>query len=199
MADTDEHEKSEPESGERIDAASLQAENAALQERLLRALADAENTRRRAQRSVEDARQYATTDLARELLTVMDSLQLAIGAATEQPAAAEQAPLLDGIRATERLLSTILERFGVSRIEALGAPFDPALHEAILQTDDTTQVPGSVAQVVHDGYTIHDRLLRPARVIVAKRRPAGGSNEDGSHAGGGPELEMRSGNDGRGH
>jgi molecular chaperone GrpE len=77
--------------------------------------------------------------------------------------------LIEGVRATERMLEQLLERFGIRKIEALGQAFDPNRHEAVMQVDDAERPPGTVAQVIQDGYTIHDRLLRPARVIVSRR------------------------------
>ncbi len=148
-------------------------ENASLRDRLLRALAEVENTRRRAERSVADAREYGISDFAAELLSVADNLQRAIASAedrTDQTPA--DAALLDGIRATQRLLLATLNRFGVRKIDALGAPFDPALHEAIIEVEDESRQPRSVVSVLEDGYTIHDRLLRAARVAVAKPRPS---------------------------
>ena len=155
------------------DVAVLQAENASLQDRLLRALADSENVRRRANRTAQDARDYAVADLSRELLTVIDNLRRAVAAA-EDPAidSAGSVPLLEGIKAIERSLMTTLERFGVRRIEARGAPFDPSRHEAIMEVDDPDRVPGSIVDVMEEGYTIHDRLLRPAKVSVTRSRPA---------------------------
>jgi molecular chaperone GrpE len=156
---------------EAVDPATLIAENASLRDRLLRALADAENTRRRAERAAEEARQYAISDFARELLAVADNLQRTIAAAElHTPETVEDAALIEGVRATERALMHTLERFGIRKIEALGAPFDPNLHEAVMEVDDPEHEPGTVVRVVEDGYTIHDRLLRPARVFVAKRR-----------------------------
>jgi molecular chaperone GrpE len=151
---------------------ALAAENASLRDRMLRALADAENTRRRADRSAADASQYAITDFAREILAVADNLQRTLAAA-ERPAfgSVDDVALIDGVRATQRMLTQALERFGVRKIEALGRPFDPALHEAVLEVDDPSHPPGTVVRVVEDGYTIHDRLLRAARVVVSKRRP----------------------------
>ena len=154
------------------DVASLVAENAALRDRHLRALADAENERRRSERQAQDARTYAVTQFARELLPIADNLQRAIEAAE---AGAEfgngDAALLEGVKATERMLAAAFERFGVRKVPAKDAAFDPALHEAVMQLDDPEAAPGTVLQVLEDGYTIHDRLLRPARVAVAKRPP----------------------------
>jgi molecular chaperone GrpE len=161
-----------PGSDDGGEPATLEAVNASLRDRLLRSLADAENTRRRAERSAADARQYAISDFAAELLPVVDNLQRALVAADDQP---QKTPgedaLLGGVRATQRLLTAILDRFGVRKIDALGAPFDPMQHEAMTEVDDESRPPRSVVGILEDGYTIHDRLLRPARVIVTKPRP----------------------------
>jgi molecular chaperone GrpE len=153
---------------EAVDVGSLLVENASLRDRLLRALAEAENTRRRADRTAEDARKFAIADFARELLIVVDNLQRTIDAADGQAPSAAEA-LIEGVRATLRVLMQTLERFGVRRIDALGQRFDPNLHEVMMDVDDPLQPPGTVIRVVEHGYTIHDRLLRPARVIVSKR------------------------------
>jgi molecular chaperone GrpE len=150
---------------------ALAAENASLRDRMLRALAEAENTRRRADRTAADASRYAITDFARELLAVADNLQRTLAAA-ERPGfeTGGDTALIEGVRATQRMLMQVLERHGIRKIEALGQPFDPALHEAVLEVDDASHPPGTVIRVVEDGYTIHDRLLRAARVVVSKRR-----------------------------
>jgi molecular chaperone GrpE len=172
---------------ESVDVGTLVAENAALRDRLLRALADAENTRRRAERGAEEVRKYAIADFARELLIVVDNLHRTIVAAESQgPVTPESAALIEGVRATLRVLMRTLERFGVRRIEALGVRFDPNVHEAIMEVDDPSQPPGTVTRVVEDGYTINERLLRPARVIVS-RRTIGDSALNGEEAD--PELQ----------
>jgi molecular chaperone GrpE len=160
--------------------AALLEEKASLQDRLLRALAEAENTRRQASRTAEEARRFAIADFARELLIVIDNLQRTIDAADSQgPSTRENATLIEGVQATLRVLLQTLERFGVRGIQALGQRFDPNLHEAVMEVDDPAQAPGTVTQVVEDGYTIHGRLLRPARVVVSKRRvPAEPEFED---------------------
>jgi molecular chaperone GrpE len=151
-------------------SAALQAENEALRDRMLRALADAENARRRAERTAQDARRYGITDFARELLPIADNLQRTVTAAELGGAQATGAnALLEGVAATRRMLEHALEQFGVRRIEALGEPFDPTLHEAVLEVADVARPPGTVARVIEDGFTIHDRLLRPARVAVVRR------------------------------
>lgn len=161
-----------PAMGEGNETADLVAENASLRDRLLRSLADAENTRRRSERLTQDARRYAVSDFARELLAVVDNLQRSIVAAERQGADSRaDAALIEGVRATQRMLQHTLQQFGVQPVEALGTRFDPGLHEAIMETDDPRHAPGTVAGVAEEGYTIHDRLLRPARVVVAKGRP----------------------------
>ena len=144
------------------------SEVASLRDRLMRALAETENTRRQGERRAEDAQQYAITNFARELLQVVDNLRRAIEASPADPEARKADGLLEGVAATERILMQILNRFGVREIGALNEPFDPKKHEAVMETDETEQPPGSVVQVLEDGYMLHDRLLRPARVVVAK-------------------------------
>ena len=151
--------------GEGNDPAS---EISSLRERLMRALADTENTRRQGERRAQDAQQYAITNFARELLQVVDNLRRAIEAGAADREAGQTDRLIEGVAATDRILTQILNRFGVEEIKALNAPFDPRKHEAVMETDATEQPPGSVAQVLESGYMLHDRLLRPARVVVAK-------------------------------
>jgi molecular chaperone GrpE len=174
---------------EAADAAKLEAENQSLRDRLLRALAEAENTRRRAERAAEEARRYANTDFTRELLGVADNLQRAIAAA-EQRAGAHDQVRIEGVRATERMLTAIFERFGIRKIEALGAQFDPMRHEAMMEVEDDAHPPGIVVRVLEDGYTINDRLLRPARVAVA-RSPGTSSSSDESGPGLVPDQNNR--------
>jgi molecular chaperone GrpE len=147
---------------------SAATEIASLRERLMRALAETENTRRQGERRAQDAQQYAITDFARELLQVVDNLRRALNAAAPATETRSRNGLIEGVAATDRVLTQILNRFGVREVDALNEPFDPMKHEAVMETDETEQPPGSVVQVLEDGYTLHDRLLRPARVVVAK-------------------------------
>jgi molecular chaperone GrpE len=148
---------------------ALQDENKSLHDRLLRALAEAENVRRQADRTAMEARQYGIGEFARELLLTVDNLRRTVEAAEKSPATgAENAALLEGVQATLRAFLQTLERFGVRPIVAQGKPFYPKFHEAIAMIDDPTQPPGTVTKVVEQGYTLRDRLLRPARVTVAK-------------------------------
>ena len=155
----------------RDDANALKAEVAELKDRLLRALADAENTRRRAEREKADASQYAVTKFARDMLSVADNLKRALDA--YPPEARDGAPpqvkaVIEGIEATERHLQSTLERHGVRLIDTTGARFDPNLHQAIAEVPAEGKAPGSIVNVVQTGYTIADRLLRPAMVTVAR-------------------------------
>ena len=156
---------STPGEGKENDSAS---EIASLRERLMRALAEIENTRRLGERRAEDAGQYAITNFARELLQVVDNLRRAIAAGEADAQLCNTEGLLEGVAATDRILTQILSRFGVEEIKALNEPFDPRKHEAVMETDATEQPPGNVTEVLEDGYMLHDRLLRPARVVVAK-------------------------------
>jgi molecular chaperone GrpE len=170
---------------EAVDVGTVVAENAALRERLLRALADAENTRRRAEREKDEVRRYSIAEFARELLIVADNLQRTLIASKARQVA--DPALIEGAHATLRVLIQTLERFGVRPIEALDRRFDPNLHEAIMEADDPSRPPGTITQVVEEGYTIGDRLLRPARVVVSKGpinaappRESGGTEDEPS-------------------
>ena len=130
----------------------------------LRVVAELDNVRKRATRDVENARRYGIEGLAAELLTVADSLEMALATGSEAPAEA----LLEGGRATLKQLQTAMDKFGVTQISPEGEPFDPELHEAMTMQESATAEPNTVLTVVQSGYQINGRLLRPARVIVAK-------------------------------
>ena len=146
----------------------LNSEITSLRERLMRALAETENTRRQGERRAQDAEQFAITNFARDLLQVVDNLRRAIDAGRPGADAKQGDGLLEGVAATDRVLTQILNRFGVREVSALNEPFDPTKHEAVMETPETEHPPGSVTQVLENGYMLHDRLLRPARVVVAK-------------------------------
>jgi molecular chaperone GrpE len=151
--------------------AALRAEVEANKDRALRALAEAENVRKRLERERDDARQYSVTRFARDMLTVADNLARAIVACPPEARAKADDSLkavLDGVEATARELSAALGRHGVKIIDAEGARFDPHLHQAIAEVPAEGAEPGSVVNVVQAGYLIGDRLLRPAMVTVAK-------------------------------
>jgi molecular chaperone GrpE len=146
-----------------------QAETAA-RDAQLRALAELDNVRKRAQRDIESAQRFALERFAGELLGVRDSLELAAQNATT----ADAQSLAAGQQATLALLAKAFEKFSIQRLDPLGAPFDPTLHEAVLVQESATAPPDSVLQVLQSGYQLNGRLLRPARVVVA-RAPANGA------------------------
>ena len=144
-----------------------------LNDKLLRALAEAENVRRRAEREKSDAAKYAITNFAREVLGVADNMERAMASvdseARKKDPALEQ--LMVGLEMTEREMLSTFERFGIKPIEAMGEKFDHNLHEAMFELDDTSKPAGTVMQVVEAGYLLNDRLLRPAKVGVSKGGP----------------------------
>ena len=156
------------------------AELADTKDKLLRALAETENQRRRAQREREDASKYAAANFAKDMLDVADNLRRAIGSIDPASLQDERAKaLVEGVAATERALLAALERHGIKRIEPeIGERFDPNFHEAMFEVPNTGQPGGSIVQVVQAGYRMHDRLLRPAMVGVAKggAKATGGEN-----------------------
>ena len=130
----------------------------------LRAVAELENVRKRAARDVEAANRYGLEKFAAELLPVKDSLELAV----QNAGKADVASLKAGQEATLQLLDKALQKLGVKVIDPAGEPFDPERHEAMMAQESKTAEPNSVLQVVQPGYELNGRLLRPARVIVAK-------------------------------
>lgn len=160
----------------------LEAEVAQLKDQLLRAMAETENVRRRLEQQAEDRGKYAIGNFARDMLLVADNLRRALDSVPQ--AARQESELVDsltiGVEMTERELHGALERYGVKPVPALGARFDPNVHQAMMEVDDPSQPAGIVAMVMQSGYTIHDRLLRPAMVGVSKGgpKPAGGSQDE---------------------
>ncbi len=153
---------------------NLYAENTALKDKVLRTLAEAENVRRRAEREVADARAYGVTNLAREMLAFADNLRRAVESVPAETRAALDpavAALIEGVEVTERDFLSRLARFGVKKIDALDARFDPNQHEALFEIPDETRPAGTVAQVLEQGYFIGERVLRPAKVGVTRGGP----------------------------
>ena len=157
----------EPEAAEAEPAPPSPAEQIAeLKDQLLRALAETENVRRRSQRELQDARRYAVADFARELLALADNFDLALASARQAGIGA--GPLVDGVELTQRQFLQIMDKYGIRPIASAGQPLDPNLHQAVMQVEAAGAAPGTVVQVLQAGYLIHDRLLRPAMVAVAK-------------------------------
>jgi molecular chaperone GrpE len=156
------------ETAQRI--AALEAEAAKLKDQALRALADAENTRRRMQREIEENNKFAVSGFARDILPVADNLRRALDSIPADSRASDERldKFAAGVELTERELMAILERYGICRLDPVGQAFDPNLHQAMMEVDSSGSAPGTVVHVVQAGYTIHGRLLRPAMVTVAK-------------------------------
>ncbi len=156
----------------------VQREAAENHDNYLRVAAELENLRKRGARELENARKYGLERLAQALLPVRDSLQAGVAAADDSDAAdnTDVESLREGKRATLRLLDAALEQAGVAEFDPEGEPFDPARHEAMTMQPSATAEPNTVLTVIQKGYLIHDRLLRPARVIVSKAPAAEGDD-----------------------
>ena len=157
--------------------AAIAQEVVTLKDKLLRSLAEMENMRKRTEREIADSRTYAVTVFARDILTVADNMHRALNALDvelRERADASVKALLDGVELTERELLNVLDKHGVKKLEPLGQKFDPNRHQAIYEVPDSTAPAGSVVQVIQAGYTIGDRVLRPAMVAIAK----GGTKAD---------------------
>ncbi|GGF45062.1 protein GrpE [Azorhizobium oxalatiphilum] len=157
-----------------VEKERLEAEVASFKDKYLRAFAEAENIRRRADREIADAKVYGIASFARDVLNVADDLARALAAVdaeTRETAEGALKGLIDGIELTERSLLKNLEKHGVRKVEPVGEKFDPNLHQAMFEVPDPSVVAGTVVQVVQSGYVIGERVLRPALVGVARGGP----------------------------
>ena len=151
--------------------AALLEERDSLKDQLLRALADVENMRRRTERELESARKYAHTGFARDLVGAIDNLSRAIDAAPaadEAPSPEALSGLFTGLEMSWTEIQSTMERHGIRRVDPKGEKFDYNLHQAMFEVPSDAHEPGTVVEVVQHGYVLHDRLLRPAMVGVAK-------------------------------
>jgi molecular chaperone GrpE len=170
--------------------AEAQREAAEYKDKVLRTLAEMENLRRRTEREVADSRLYGVTGFARDVLAVADNMHRAleaIGPDLRRQADAKTKALIEGVELTERELLKTLEKNGVKKFSPEGERFDPNVHQAMYEVQDSGLPPGSVAQVIQAGYMLGDRVLRPALVAVSKAAPksAQASANDNPPAGGG--------------
>lgn len=151
----------------------MMKENEELKDKLLRAAAEMENLRRRTARDVHDARAYAIANFARDMLSVSDNLRRAIEAVPDDARAGQAglAALAEGVEMTERTMLSALERHGVKKLEPEGERFDPNFHQAMFEIPNPDVPAGTVLQVVQPGYSIGERVLRPAMVGVAAGGP----------------------------
>jgi molecular chaperone GrpE len=149
---------------------SLKAENAELKDRMLRTMAEMENVRRRTERDKNEMAKYAVSDFARDVLVIGDNLRRTIEAVPKKSVAGDPVltTLLEGVEVTERELFNVLERQGIKRFDPKGEKFDPHVHNAMMRIETSDTAPDTVFQVIHAGYMIGERVLRPADVIVAK-------------------------------
>jgi len=150
-------------------AEELSDEIEKMKEQVLRAMAESENTRRRMKKEMEDTQKYSISKFAKEMLTVSDNFRRALDAVPKDKQQDETLKnLIDGVDATERQLLSVFEKFGITKIDSLEKPFDPNLHQVVMEQEDPTKPAGMIIQVLQEGYMIHDRLLREAMVVVAK-------------------------------
>ena len=157
-----------PEVAEHDEAAKALAQVEDLKRQLLYAQAEMQNVRRRMEKDAADARAYAATGFARDMLSVADNLQRALAAIPTAMREDEKAkPLVTGLEMTGKELETVFARNGITRIETVGAKLDPNRHQAMIELP-SDQEPGTIVQEMQAGYTIKDRLLRPAMVGVAR-------------------------------
>ena len=155
------------------DLETLLAENTDMRDKLLRTMADMENLRRRTEREKEDTARYAISNFARDVLTIGDNLRRVIEHVPADSAAQDPAlkSFLEGVELTERELLKMLEKHGVTKLEPLGQRFDPNQQQAMYEVPDKNVPDGTVVQVMQAGFTIGDRVLRPALVAVSKGGP----------------------------
>ncbi|WP_085907671.1 nucleotide exchange factor GrpE [Kiloniella majae] len=162
-----------------VRVAELDAQNAQLTDKLLRTMADMENLRNRTRRDKEDAIKYAPQKLVTDLIGVMDNLQRALSSVPEEAAEGNEdlKTLRDGVEMTNREMLKVFEKHNITEVEAMGARMDPHSHEALFEIPDPSQPEGTILQVIQPGFRLHDRLLRPARVGVAKGGPVAGAEK----------------------
>lgn len=159
-----------PELQEHDRVAELEAQLAETRQQVLYAHAETQNVRRRLEKDAADARAYATTGFARDMLSVKDNLERALAAVADDLRQDDRMKgLVAGIEATARELDNVFQRNGISRVEAMGLPLDPNKHQAMIEVPNDEAEPGTIVQEMQAGYMIKDRLLRPALVGVAKK------------------------------
>jgi molecular chaperone GrpE len=167
-----------PEMAETDRVATLEAELVRMKDHMLRALAETENIRKRAQKEREDATKFAVSSFARDMLEIADNFRRALDAIPAE--AREDSPLMkttiEGIEATERVMLKLFEKHGIRKLEPLGEPFDPNFHEVMFEAPVPGKPAGTIIQLVDPGYVLNDRLLRPARVGIAKADPGDGGS-----------------------
>ena len=162
--------------------ATLDKELAESKDKMLRALAEAENTRRRAERERQDMAKFSVAGFAKDLLSVSDNLRRALDAVTEEDLAKNEQlkAIYEGVAATERELLRVFDSKHIKKIEPMDQKFDPNFHEVMFEAPVPGKISGTIFQIIEPGYMIHERLLRPARVGVVKNLDDDNANESGS-------------------
>lgn len=161
MTDTEEIKNEETEENE---SENLQTQIEDLKDKLLRAVAESQNIQKRAEKEKADISKYSISSFAKDVLRIRDNLQWALFNSKEDASA-----IIDGVKLTMSELDKILNNYGIKIIESMGKPFDPHMHQAMIEIESKDQEPGIVVQVMQEGFMIHDRLLRPALVGVSKK------------------------------
>jgi len=162
---SDENQETETKTNEEL--TSLQEENQKLKDELLRALAESENIKKRCAAEIEKTNKYAISSFAKDLLGVADNLDRALSAA-QNDAGDDAKALLEGVELTKKELTHVFEKFGITKMESLGKPFDPNFHQVIQQVSDSTKPAGTIVTELQTGYMINGRILREAMVVVSK-------------------------------
>lgn len=174
LADGEDAESGEDDEGEGSDLsealAQLRSDLDATKQDVLYARAETQNVRRRLEKEVSDARQYASVGFARDILSVADNIARALEHVPEALREDDKARrFIEGIEATQREIDKVFSQHGVSRIAAVGLPLDPNQHQAMMEVPTDDAEPGTIVQEMQAGYMLRDRLLRPAMVGVAKK------------------------------
>jgi molecular chaperone GrpE len=172
--DQENNAAAEPAADEINPVAMLEAQVAELRDKFLRAVAETENVRKRAERDIADERVYGITGFARDILAVADNLTRTLDAVAAEARSSAEGPLkalLEGVELTDRELQKALAKNGIRRIDPHGEKFDPNFHQAVFEVPDANVPAGMVAQVIQPGYAVGNRVLRPAMVGVSKGGP----------------------------
>jgi len=161
--------------------AQLEAEVASANEKLLRAMAETENTRRRLEQAAEDRGKFAVNGFAKDVLPVADNLRRALDSLPENAKETDPlaAKLIEGVELTERSFLSALERHGIKKVDSLGQLANPHLHQVMMEVEDPSHAAGTIVLEMQAGYTLHGRLLREAMVGVAKGGPKPGEGDSG--------------------
>ncbi len=181
VAQADDNPASNDEAQARI--AELEAELAKVKDAAMRSLAEADNIRKRSERAQADASKFAVSKFAKDLLDVADNFRRALDSIPQEQKDSEDPMLKNliiGIEASERSMLSVFERHGISKLEPKDGKFDPNFHEVMFEAEDPSKNPGEIIQLIEPGYMLHERLLRPARVGVAKGSATKAANVDAS-------------------